>query len=144
MKRVLKWLALIGWMVIIFVFSSQPADVSSEKSNIVIAFLNSIGLNLDSTFGELSSLVVRKTAHFMEYFILYMLMYNVVSEEFKPRKAFVICITGVFLYACTDEFHQTFVPGRAGRFSDVIIDTLGGLSAAALIGYRYKIRRDKT
>ena len=28
----------------------------------------------------------------------------------------------VFCYACTDEFHQLFVPGRAGRFTDVMID----------------------
>ena len=32
-----------------------------------------------------------------------------------------------FLYACTDEFHQLFVPGRAGRFTDVLIDTTGGI-----------------
>jgi VanZ family protein len=33
-----------------------------------------------------------------------------------------------FLYACSDEFHQLFVPGRAGRFTDVLIDcTVAGL-----------------
>ena len=31
------------------------------------------------------------------------------------------------LYAATDEIHQLFVPGRAGRFSDVCIDTLGAV-----------------
>lgn len=33
----------------------------------------------------------------------------------------------VFLYACTDEFHQLFISGRSGQFRDVLIDTAGGL-----------------
>ena len=30
-----------------------------------------------------------------------------------------------FLYACTDEIHQIFVPGRSAQFRDILIDTLG-------------------
>ena len=30
-----------------------------------------------------------------------------------------------FLYACTDEIHQFFVPGRSAQFRDILIDTLG-------------------
>ena len=39
-------------------------------------------------------------------------------------------------YACTDEFHQLFVPGRAGLLSDVLIDSLSavlGLVVFALL-----------
>ena len=43
---------------------------------------------------------------------------------------------GVFLYACTDEFHQLFVPGRSGNFRDVIIDTSGGVLSAILFGLK--------
>ena len=32
-----------------------------------------------------------------------------------------ICV----LYACSDEWHQTFVYGRSGMASDVVIDTIG-------------------
>lgn len=39
-----------------------------------------------------------------------------------------------FLYACTDEIHQIFVPGRSAQFRDVLIDTLGA-SFGALITY---------
>ena len=28
-------------------------------------------------------------------------------------------------YACMDEVHQIFVPGRAGRFTDVLVDSIG-------------------
>jgi VanZ family protein len=30
-------------------------------------------------------------------------------------------------YACTDEFHQLFVPGRAGLITDVLIDSIGAV-----------------
>ena len=36
------------------------------------------------------------------------------------------------LYAATDEYHQTFVPGRSGRVSDVLVDLLG--SAIGTLG----------
>ncbi len=39
-----------------------------------------------------------------------------------------------FLYACTDELHQVFVPGRSAQFRDVLIDTLGA-SFGAIITY---------
>ena len=39
---------------------------------------------------------------------------------------------GADLYACTDEFHQIFVPGREGAFRDVIIDTCGGITLILL------------
>lgn len=39
-----------------------------------------------------------------------------------------------FLYACTDELHQIFVPGRSAQFRDVLIDTLGA-SFGAIITY---------
>jgi len=32
----------------------------------------------------------------------------------------------VSLYGFTDEFHQSFTPGREPRIRDVIIDTIGG------------------
>jgi len=44
------------------------------------------------------------------------------------------------LYAASDEFHQTFVPGRAGRLLDVVVDWLGAglalLLAMRLAGER--------
>ena len=46
------------------------------------------------------------------------------------------------LYACTDEFHQTFVDGRNGTPVDVCIDAIGMAiaRAIALIYARRRIR----
>ena len=37
-----------------------------------------------------------------------------------------------FLYACTDELHQIFVPGRSAQFQDILIDTLGASFGATI------------
>jgi VanZ family protein len=133
MKKFWRWTFLILWMAVIFAFSSQPGDVSEEQSKLVIYVFNLLGLNLNSMLGELSSFIVRKGAHFTEYFILYMLTYNAIKDDFKLDKALILSVIVVFLYACSDEFHQSFVPGRGPAFRDVLIDTSGGITAAGFL-----------
>jgi VanZ family protein len=128
-KRKMKLLMLITWMAIIFLFSHQPADLSNENNEFVVQLFNLLGLDLNSAFGAFTDFIIRKAAHFTEYFILYVLFFNVIKDRHGYTKALVYSLMGVFLYACTDEFHQLFVPGRSGKFVDVIIDTTGGLVA---------------
>jgi VanZ family protein len=141
MKKISKWTILIAWMVIIFIFSHQPGDVSSEQSELVVYIFNFLGLNLNSMIGDLSVFIIRKGAHFTEYFILCVLCFNVLRDEFKLIDALLLSILVVFLYACSDEFHQSFIPGRGPSFKDVLIDTSGGLVAAGFIFIFAKIRR---
>ena len=49
----------------------------------------------------------------------------------------------VTLAAVLDEFHQTFVPGRGGRLSDVLIDVGGALFAAIILVWRSAPRTSK-
>ena len=43
------------------------------------------------------------------------------AQSAAALSAYVFC----FVYAGTDEFHQYFVPGRAAKFSDVLVDSVG-------------------
>ena len=129
-KRILiAWISVIGWMSIIFYMSNQPGDVSSSQSGFVLKLFEMIGLDLNSSFGEYASLIIRKSAHFLEYFILYLLNLNLLKHYFPKKKARVLSLLGVFLYASSDEIHQHFIPGRAMAFTDVMIDTFGGFVA---------------
>ena len=123
-KKNLNWILVIGWMLVIFMFSSQRGNVSDENNKFVIYVFNLLGLNLNSIFGTLSDFIIRKASHFTEYFILYMLIYRAINKSKKVDiKIFIGTILMVFLYACTDEFHQAFVPGRSPAFRDVMVDT---------------------
>lgn len=138
-KKILAWTLLIGWMMVIFIYSAQPGEVSSEKSEFVIYIFNLLGIDLNGYFGELSSFIVRKAAHMTEYLILFILSCNLWRLYLKDNKVLYSSFLTAFLYACTDEFHQLFVPGRAGMFRDVMIDSSGALIGLLLIwGLKYK------
>lgn len=139
MNKKLKWFLLIAWMCIIFWFSHQPSIQSDEQSYLVISMLRAIGINFNSVFGELSNFVIRKLGHFTEYFILYVLFYNVLKEYFKFKSSILLSIVFVFLYACSDEFHQLFVIGRDGSIKDVILDTSGGMIGMLIVYIKNKI-----
>lgn len=125
-KRILKWSLVIVFMITIFMFSNEPAVQSEEKSKFVIYFLNILGINIESAFGSLADFIVRKAAHFTEYFILYILIFNALHNDLNKKTALFYSLILVFLYASTDEYHQLFISGRSGRLRDILIDTSGG------------------
>ena len=51
----------------------------------------------------------------------------------------LVAIGICFLYACTDEYHQLFIEGRAGQFTDVLIDTAGASLGCAIVVLIYKL-----
>ncbi len=70
--------------------------------------------------------------------ILYILLFNALTENFKLKKALIVSLAIVFLYSCSDELHQYFIPGRTARVRDVIIDTCGGIFALLILYLRRK------
>lgn len=138
MKNNVKWALVLIWMSIIFIFSNQPAVVSDEKSRFVIEVFQILGLNLNSVLGELANFAVRKVAHFMEYFILYLLIFSALNKNPNLKKTLLIALAIVFLYAITDEFHQLFVSGRSGGIKDVVIDSFGGTGALIIVYIKNK------
>ena len=78
--------------------------------------------------------VIRKTAHFVEYFIFSLLILRAIRAGRRDARlqwalAAIIIVAG---YASLDEFHQSFVPGRTPAISDVLLDTTGGTAAQAI------------
>lgn len=128
-RKIIHWTLLIIWVIGIFMMSNQPASISDSQSEGVIKILLSIGIDTNSIFGQLANFIVRKCAHFLEYMILAILYFNVAKLYFNRKKVIISTIAFVFLYACSDEIHQLFVPGREGAFRDVLIDTFGGTTA---------------
>lgn len=94
---------------------------------------------------ELSSFIIRKLAHMFEFFILALLSFNVIIQTRYYKKTYdyeIVLIQLLFclLIAGVDETIQVFVPGRAGMFSDVLIDLSGSLIMVMLIKISYLIR----
>lgn len=132
-RIIFSWILLVIWMIFIFYMSAQPADISNSQSGFVIKLLQSIGIDSSGNNIGLLTTIVRKGAHFSEYAILGLLSYNVMKNYFTKKRARIVAVLIVFFYACSDEFHQLFVSGRAGKITDVIIDTSGGIFSVLLI-----------
>lgn len=143
-KKAFNLVLMIGFMLFIFYMSGKTADDSTKQSDFVINLLNSLGIDLSGNFGEFASVIVRKGAHLTEYMILSFLIYNVVSDYVKvSKKLIVYTVMAVCFYAITDEIHQIFVPGRAGRITDVMIDTTGGCIGILVIKAKNMILNKK-
>ena len=135
---------LIFQMLFIFIMSSFGHTSSDAQSNIFVDFIAQnfphVRHGLENNLISLNTLIflVRKTAHFTEYAILGSLFFlNLKSwQRSKSSTSMNILLSLIFsfLYACTDELHQIFIPGRSAQFRDVLIDTLGA-SFGILITY---------
>ena len=71
-------------------------------------------------------LVLRKLAHAAEYAILAILI------ERATRRP-LVALAAASAYAITDEFHQSFVPGRHAAPRDWAIDTAGAVLGLLLL-----------
>lgn len=135
--KILTILPALCVMGLIFYYSSQTAIESSGLSGGITkrfleGILNISNINLSETdrllWLEIMEIVIRKAAHMAEYAVLGIAVAYPVYAYGKRGKRLIlwselICV----IYAATDEFHQLYVPGRAGQVSDVIIDGIGAL-----------------
>ena len=118
MRKIVKLLFIIIWLLVIFLFSNQDGSTSTSLTN---GILEKYLFFVDS---DIFFMIIRKMAHITEYFILGILVLNFINE-FKIDKKIVASILICFILASFDEFHQLFIPDRTGRLLDVFIDMIG-------------------
>ena len=137
--RIVFVILIIANCAIIFKYSNQNAVESTELSNGTLYKIIKIvsGNASDEKVKEYDPLI-RKIAHFSIYTSLGIWCGSLLCTFFendknKDKKRITISTIFGFLYACSDEIHQTFVDGRAGRIIDVIIDTIGVANGVLLV-----------
>ncbi len=141
--KTILWILVVLWMGVIFSFSAENAEESLETSDGIVDIVvdNLFEYKKDTlsedeflSFKETVSRFVRKSAHFIAYMILGILTLSALFAHRLKNKTRVSISLGIcFLYAVSDEIHQIFVPGRAGRFTDVLIDTSGAVLGILLV-----------
>lgn len=122
-RRVAAWGAAAAWGVLIFLLSSQSDPPSPS-------WLSAVPL-------------YDKMAHFLLYAVLCALLARALRFESAPvlnRGALIIAVAIAALYGVSDEWHQSFVPGRQPDPLDWTADTLGAICTAAFLHVRARNR----
>ena len=145
LKQFLKyWLPVLVWMAVIF---SASADAQSyqHSSRFFEPLLRWLFPQMPAATVEAIHHLFRKCGHLTEYAILALLCWRALQQPHpnEPRpwlwRQTAQTLLLVFFYAASDEFHQSFVPGRTALFSDVCIDTAGGAVGLLLLWFTGKI-----
>ena len=136
-RLVLAWTLLILWMLFIFIMSSFNGVMSSNQSGSIAVLIYNL---FDISDTEKVSFIVRKCAHVSEFFILGILVINLVSK-YNVKHIYLISFIICVLYASSDEFHQLFVPGRSGQVTDVLIDLIGTIFSLLVMYLFNKFRK---
>lgn len=119
-RRSAPFVAVFAWCALIFAASDRP--------------------DLRVSGDDLVDFVLRKSAHMVVFGVLFVLVARALRGEGASRRpAMVVAWLATLAYACSDEWHQTFVAGRAGQPSDVVIDMIGATFAAS--AYAHVTRR---
>ncbi len=119
------WILTAAVMVLIFMFSSDTGEESEEISQ------NLLGIIIEFIGKFISHNTLRKLAHFTEFAALGFCVCGSIHYTFGKRKIYIPLIPCV-LYAVSDEIHQYFVPERACRIFDVLVDSAGCLTGIAI------------
>jgi VanZ family protein len=124
MNRLRHWLPVALWAAVIFCFSARSAAPHVSQDPPV-------------------QLAVQKLGHATEYAILAFLLFRALrrGHRLPVRDAALCAALLAALYGVSDEWHQSFVPGRQCLLSDMAIDaTSGALAATALYVYESRHR----
>lgn len=131
----LRYVLLILWMAVIYRASATP----NLKAVPLAQRFGVLPEVLGPWLADLLETLIRKGAHLVSFGILALLAYFALAGSFARRAARQLAWVAfgfAVVYAVADEFHQTFVPSRDGKLTDVLIDAAGAALALLLVRWR--------
>lgn len=155
--RAVTTLMTAAMMILIFAFSTEPAEQSDATSGTISGLAadlfrpgwRELPPEEKKEYYDGIQLIVRKCAHFTEFALLGLSLRLCLESWAGRRKGLTAAgWGGGTLYAALDELHQLSVSGRSGQWTDVLIDSAGVLAGAAaaagIIGIICKTGRKRT
>lgn len=123
-----RLLLVAAWTLFIWSRSLYPGIDSRAQSTFVLGIVHPIFEAFGISDVDFMTFIIRKTAHFLEYMVLGILLAFAKPDTVCWQQA----AYGVAVPAI-DETIQLFVPERSGQLSDVLLDCCGVAFGFALV-----------
>lgn len=138
-KKYIFLILTLTWIFIIFSFSLQNGSLSSLQSGFFSTRIHQFLLSLNIIVEKSTvSYIIRKGAHFTEFFILGALARK---SSYDIKSNFILIY--IFLVPIMDEFIQSFVPERVMSIYDMGIDVLGIICGIGIITIIHRLIKHK-
>jgi len=125
----MAWFPVFAWMGLMSYLSTDHFS-GSWSEGLLGFWVTFLHLPVGAHGVQLANLVLRKSAHFFEFFVLSILLYRALSPERQAgepvaRRVLVQVLLLGFAWAVLDELHQAFTRTRGASFVDVGVDFAG-------------------
>ena len=146
-----NWWPVVFWLGVIRAESTDTAS-SANTGALLYKVITTVAPHASPSLVEQLNAVLRKTGHFLGYAILSALVLLALRLTNRDRLRPLLqrawgtrlhdywrwewAVLGIVLTAYTaalDEFHQTFIPSRTGRWQDVVLDTGGAIAMQVVL-----------
>lgn len=138
--QVVAWAKVAAWASLIYTLSgdffAEPHTYSALQY-----WVATLRLPISETGFEVANMAIRKAAHFTEFFVLGILLFQAISggeARFRVRVACWACAVGA-VYALADEFRQMFESLRTPSLRDSAMDIAGVLASQAWVLLRSRL-----
>jgi VanZ family protein len=142
MTRLLRpWLPAIAWAILIF-WASTDTFSATHTSRIILPALHWLFPHASAATIDRLHFLIRKSAHFTEYFMFsYLLLRGVRGEHRGWQLRWAIAALAMAAgYSALDEFHQSFVASRTASPWDSLLDTAGAATAQVFLWLWFRFR----
>jgi VanZ family protein len=139
--RLAPWVPAIAWSILIS-WASTDLFSASHTSRYILPALHWLFPHASAETLERLHSLIRKSAHFMEYFVFGFLLLRATRgghRGWRIRWAIVALVIAAG-YSALDEFHQSFVPSRTASPWDSLLDTSGAAIAQLLLWLWFRVR----
>jgi VanZ family protein len=136
------WLPAIIWSGVIFLLSTDAFSAAHTSSFIEPVLRWLLPSSPDDTI-DLIHHYIRKTAHFTEYFVFFLLLYRGIQAG-RVGWRWTWGVSAWFIaavYSCLDEIHQSFVASRTAAPWDSLLDSTGAFVALFVLFIFYRLFR---
>ena|SRR5665213_1821806 len=119
-----KWAHLALWALVIFITSCfyVPSKAFVRTVGGKLQIINAASTSGFDEFWRHWWWLFVKDYHVLEFTLLTALLFRAIRTKLTKSPALTWSGLIAFGYSCSDEYHQAFVPGRGGKWTDVAID----------------------